>query len=129
MTNITGKRWAFPVNLGERDRVALTEGENNIRQAIYVILNTVPGERVMRPQFGCRIHELLFAPANDQTAAVAERFVTEAINRWEPRITLNEVHVTASPGDIGMLYIELKYTTKQSHDRRSLVYPFYLKPS
>lgn len=125
---ITGRGWAFPVNLGERERISLAGDEENIRQSIYIILNTAPGERVMRPRFGCQIHDLLFAPANEDTAATAERYVTEAINRWEPRITLRGVRVTPMPGDIGALSIEIDYETKDRHDVRSMVYPFYLQP-
>ena len=82
----------------------------------------------MRPGFGCRIHELLFAPANEQTAATAERYVREAVEKWEPRIQLQQVKVTPYPGTVGTLYIELTYKTLRRHDVRSLVYPFYLKP-
>lgn len=126
---VTGTGWSFPVNLGERERISLASDEENIRQSIYVILNTIPGERVMRPQFGCEIHELLFAPANEETAATAERYVTESLNRWEPRITVRGVYVTPMPGDIGALSIRIDYETNEQHDVRSLVYPFYLQPS
>jgi phage baseplate assembly protein W len=128
-TSITGRGWAFPPYLDDRNRIAMAEDDVDIRQAIFIILNTVPGERVMRPDFGCQIHELIFAPANEQTAATAERYVTEALNRWEPRIRLQHVSATPSPDGHGSLWIEIVYEIKQQHDVRSLVYPFYLIPS
>jgi phage baseplate assembly protein W len=108
--------------------MALVEGDDDVRQAIFIILNTIPGERVMRPEFGCQIHELIFAPANEETSAVAERYVTEALNRWEPRINLKRVTATPSQGDRGEILIEIVYALKQQRDVRSLVYPFYLLP-
>lgn len=127
--SVTGRGWTFPPYLDDRNRIALVEDENDIRQAIFIILNTVPGERVMRPDFGCQIHELIFAPANDETAATAERYVTEALIRWEPRIKLHRVTAAPGPDGRGDLMIDILYQIKQQHDIRSLVYPFYLTPA
>lgn len=82
----------------------------------------------MRPDFGCQIHALIFDPANEDTASVAERYVREAVNRWEPRITLHEVVVTPGGADNGDLLITVNYTIKGTHDPRSLVFPYYLIP-
>jgi hypothetical protein len=135
MSGIVGRGWAFPVNLDERDRITLVEKDEEIKQAIFIILNTAPGERVMRPEFGCSIHELLFWPANNHTAAIAERFVTEALKRWEPRIDLKQVRAYPynpegghHPTEPGMIVIEIDYQIKTQHDVRSLVYPFYVMP-
>ena len=127
--NIVGRGWAFPPRLDDRDRVALAQDDSDIRQAIFIILMTALGERVMRPTFGCRIHELIFDPANDETAATAERYVKEALALWEPRIRVERV--TAKPGgsQYGQLDIEIEYEIKSRHDKRSLVFPFYLIPS
>lgn len=121
-----GRRWEFPIQLNERNQIGLIDGDAAIRQAIRVIIYTVPGERVMHPTFGCEIHSLLFAPANEQTAATAERFVREALNRWEPRIILRDVNVTPQPGDLGALMIAIQYEIKNQPDPRSLVFPYYL---
>jgi phage baseplate assembly protein W len=129
MSDIIGRRWAFPPQLSDRNRLALSGDDMAIRQSIYVIINTVPGERVMRPEFGCEIHSLIFWPANDQTAAIAERYVREAIERWEPRITLEQVTVTPGATELGEMMIHLTYRVKGQHDPRSLVYPYYLLPS
>jgi phage baseplate assembly protein W len=124
-----GRRWEFPIKLDERNQIGLIDGDAAIRQAIRVIIYTVPGERVMHPTFGCEIHSLLFAPANEQTAATAERYVRDAITRWEPRITLRDVNVTPQPGDLGALLIAIRYEIKNQPDPRSLVFPYYLMAS
>lgn len=126
---LVGRGWAFPPQLDDRDRMALSQDDADIRQAIYIILMTAPGERVMHPDFGCRIHELIFAPANDETAATAERYVNEALGRWEPRVRLERVTATPSNAQNGQLDIEIEYEIKSRHDRRSLVVPFYLIPA
>jgi uncharacterized protein len=129
MSSITGRGWAFPPRISDRDQVTMVQDDAEIKQSIYIILNTFPGERVMRPEFGCEIHSLIFWPANEQTAAIAERYVTDALHRWEPRIRLQSVN--AKPGDynLGELLIDVVYQIKDQHDTRSLVYPFYLTPA
>lgn len=129
MNEIIGRRWAFPPHLGDRNHFVLVADDANIRQSIYVIIYTVPGERVMRPDFGCEIHSLVFWPVNLQTAAVAERYVREALERWEPRITLEGVDVSIGSYDRGELIISISYKLKDQHDTRSLVYPYYLLPA
>lgn len=128
MRNFHGRGWSFPPRLSDRNRVSTVQDEANIRRAIYIIINTVPGERVMRPEFGCEIHSLIFAPANSETAATAERYVRDALTRWEPRITLREVNVTPGATERGELFIEVVYQVKGQYDLRSLVYPYYLLP-
>jgi uncharacterized protein len=123
-----GKRFGFPVQLGDRNQIAMVGDDLAIRQSIYVIVNTVPGERVMRPTFGCEIHSLIFEPANEDTAKVAERYVKDAIIMWEPRITLHDVTVTPGGVDLGELVISVTYVVKGTHDPRSLVFPYYLIP-
>ena len=94
MANITGRGWGFPPRLSDRNRMSLVDDDVDIRQSMYIIINTVPGERVMRPDFGCEIHSLIFWPANEQTAAIAERYVRDALARWEPRAQVQQVKVT-----------------------------------
>ncbi len=126
--DIIGKGWAFPPGLDHRGQLALVGGEAEIEQAIRIILNTAPGQRVMRPEFGCRLQELVFAPNNSQTAGLAERYVREALGRWEPRIALERVNVTPDPENQARLLITVQYRIKATHSARSLVYPFYLLP-
>lgn len=128
MKNVIGKRVGFPFRLSDRNRISLVGDDTAIRQSIFLIIHTVPGERVMRPTFGCEIHELIFAPANDETIILAERYVREALTRWEPRIILDNVQVGVGNATYGELIINITYRLKGDHDRRNLVYPYYLNP-
>jgi phage baseplate assembly protein W len=103
-------------------------GEVEIEQAVRIILGTSPGQRVMRPEFGCRLQELVFAPNNSRTAGLAERYVREALGRWEPRIRVTAVSVSTDNQHEGQLSIGVEYLIKATHSSRSLVYPFYLIP-
>lgn len=125
---IIGRGWAFPPQIGAQGGIALTHKRNEIEQAIHIILSTSPGERVMRPSFGCRLYDIVFAPNNSHTAAQAQRYVQEALGMWEPRITVRNVNVSQDPQQANCLLIEIEYEIKASHDQRSLVYPFYLIP-
>lgn len=125
---IVGRGWAFPPRIGPQGGLALTNEWSEVDQAIRIILSTSPGQRVMRPMFGCRLHELVFAPNNSHTAAQARRYVEEALGMWEPRINVTRVDVRPDPQDTSRLLIEIEHEVKATHDRRSLVYPFYLIP-
>ena len=121
-----GQGLAFPLQVDPRGGIALATGTHDIEQAIRIILMTAPGERVMRPEFGCRIHELVFAPHDASTESLAAYYVQVALERWEPRIELREVDVITDPARDGVLLVEIKYEVKDTHDERSIVYPFYL---
>lgn len=126
--DIIGAGWAFPPKIGPQGGVSLASSYNEIEQAIKIVLLTPPGQRVMRPEFGCRIHELVFAPMNRETFAQAVRFVEDALDMWEPRITVKEVTAAPDPNEHGRLYIHIEYILRATSDRRSLVFPFYLIP-
>jgi phage baseplate assembly protein W len=121
-----GQGLAFPLQISQQGGIALARGSHDIEEAIRIILGTIPGERVMRPEFGCRIHELIFAPNNATTRGLMAHYVEQALLRWEPRIAVQEVNVSSDPGQDGTLLVEIRYLIKDSHDRRSIVYPFYL---
>lgn len=120
-----GKGLAFPLSLTPRGEMALVTGAEDIEQAIQIILETMPGERVMRPGFGCRIWELVFAPNDAETHALAAYYVRQALMFWEPRIEVNDVRVR-SLNDAGVLELAIAYTIKSTHDTRAIVFPFYL---
>jgi len=126
--DIIGSGWAFPPTTSAQGGIALTNETSELDQAILIILATPPGQRVMRTTFGCRLHELVFAPNDSNTAAQARRFVEDALGMWEPRIRVTEVRVGPDPGAANRLLIEIEYQVKATHDRRSLVHPFYLIP-
>ncbi len=121
-----GRGLAFPLQVDARGGLALTGGERDIEQAIRIILGTAPGERRMRPEFGCRIHELVFAPRDATTRALAVHYVETALARWEPRIETREVKVSTDQVQDGALLIEIRYEIKDTHDERSIIYPLYL---
>ncbi len=123
-----GKGLRFPVSVNLNGGVSSSAYEENVRQSIFVILGTAPGERIYRPTFGCRIHDLMFSPNNRLTSAWAEKFVEEAIYKWEPRI--RSVVCTAGPNadEPNRLDIRVEYVLADQHQARSLVFPFYLKP-
>jgi uncharacterized protein len=127
---IVGRGWAFPLGVNARGMITLTNEKSEIEQAILIILSTPIGTRVMRPTFGSRLHELVFAPNNSQTSAQATRYVEEALAMWEPRIEVKEVDALPDPQDKDgtSLLIQIRYEIKATHDARSLVHPFYLIP-
>jgi uncharacterized protein len=128
MSDVVGAGWAFPVGLDAHKRVALASGAHDIEQAIQIILLTPKGQRPRRPEFGCRIHDLLFAPNNGATASLAEAYVEEALAMWEPRITVHDVIAVPDQDQPARLLITITYEIKATHDSRSLVFPFYHIP-
>ena len=121
-----GQGWAFPLQIDPRGGFALARGPRDIEQAIRIILETMPGERVMRPEFGCRVKELLFAPRNASTRGALIETVESALARWEPRIEVQAVDVSDDPAHDGAWLVEIRYTIKDTHDTRSIVYPFFI---
>lgn len=128
MSDILGVGWAFPVQVDARGRIGLARQEQDIDQAIRMILLTPKGQRIMRPTFGCHIHELIFAPNNGSTAGLAAHYVEEALNMWEPRIDVLAVTADSDPHDSSRLLVVIHYEVKATHDQRSLVFPFYTIP-
>ncbi len=122
-----GVGWRFPVVLNERGRVADAEHEESIRQAIWIVLATAPGERAMRPDFGCGIHDLVFAVNSAATASRAASEVRRALIRWEPRIDLLDVRAAEDGAEPNRLAIEIDYRVRSTNNRFNLVYPFYLE--
>ena len=121
-----GKGWRFPVAVNLTGGVSTSAHEENVRESLFVILGTAPGERLKRPEFGCRIHDLMFSPNTDVTAALAEHYCEEALLKFGPRIGLVEVKAEPSKGEPNRLDIRIAYTVADENDVRNLVYPFYL---
>lgn len=123
-----GAGWAFPLGVDATGGVALVTADREIQESLRIILGTAPGERPMRPEFGCRIHEHVFGPANSTTAGQAAHDVREAIDRWEPRVELLDVSVEFDPQASGILYLAVSYSIRGDNSPRSLVFPFYTIP-
>ena len=121
-----GQGWAFPVRPDGSDDVTMAAYEEDIRQAIHIILGTVPGERVMRPDFGAGLQALVYEPINTTTMALARHRVEEALITWEPRIDHITVRVSAEPQH-GRLMIDIDYRVRATNTFYNLVYPFYLQ--
>jgi phage baseplate assembly protein W len=124
--DILGAGWHFPMGVDGRGGIAVTRHEKDIEESISIILGTSKGERRMRPDFGCRIHELVFGPSNATTWGQITQYVEEALGWWEPRIEVAGVDVRPDARDTSRLLIDITYRIKATSDERSLVYPFYL---
>lgn len=121
-----GKGWRFPVAVNLTGGISSSQFEENVRESIFVVLGTAPGERVMRPDFGCRIHDLMFAPNNDETAARAEYYCEEALYKYEPRIDAVKCHAQPNRDEPNRLDIRITYQIVGQQTKKNLVYPFYL---
>ena len=122
-----GRGWAFPVRVDPRTgRIATVAEEDDIRQAIWIILSTAKGERVMRPDFGCGIHDLVFDSVSTVTAGLLENHVREALIRYEARIEVVRLDVRTAEADRGRLLLELHYRVRRTNHEFNLVYPFFL---
>lgn len=124
-----GRGLAFPLRVDHTGGVALVSRERELEESIRLILSTAYGERPMRPDFGCGIHDYVFAPADATTAGRLAYEVRLALARWEPRIEVADVDVTALANDPATLYIDIRYSVAGSNDPRNLVFPFYVIPS
>lgn len=124
-----GAGWAFPLHTDPTGGIALVTDQQELEEAIRLILGTAPGERPMRPQFGCGIHDLVFAPADAGTGGRVAHEVRASLVQWEPRIELLGVDVTFDDMDRGVMYIDIRYQPTNTNDPRNLVFPFYVIPA
>jgi phage baseplate assembly protein W len=123
-----GAGWAFPVRTDATGGIALVRHTKEIEESIRLILATEPGERPMRPEFGCAVQDYVFAAADASTAGDIAYVVRVALERWEPRIDLQDVVVLFDDVDDGLLYIDIRYSVLGTNDPRNLVFPFYVIP-
>jgi phage baseplate assembly protein W len=127
--DFVGAGWAFPIRTDATGGIALVSHDREIEESIRLILGTAPGERPMRPEFGCAIHDFVYAPADAETAGRLAYEVRSALARWEPRIEVDDVVVTIDTDDRALLYIDIRYSLATSNDPRNLVFPFYVIPA
>lgn len=121
--NFLGRGWAFPVKPDGAGHVHLVSEEEDIRQAILLILRTNPGERVMRPDFGAGLNTVIFGVINQSTVALVRHRVEQSLILWEPRIDNIKIQITAAPRR-GLLEIEIGYRIRATNTFYNLVYPF-----
>jgi phage baseplate assembly protein W len=129
MRDTIGRGVAFPLRVDAGGAVALVDDDEDIHEAVELILGTAPGERPMRPQFGCAVHDYVFETVDAYTVGRLERAVRIALDRWEPRIEVLAVDVDVSQAGRGLLPIEITYRLRATNDVRNLVYPFYVIPA
>jgi phage baseplate assembly protein W len=122
-----GVGWAFPVQADDQGHISLARQDEAIRQSIRLIIETAKGERIMRPTFGCGIHDLVFAPNDPLTAARASFEVREALIDWEPRIEVLDVQTRLDTAEENTLLIDVQYRVRSTNNVFNLVYPFYLR--
>jgi phage baseplate assembly protein W len=125
--NILGKGWTFPVGPDAGGAVGMSAYEKSVEESIRIILGTTPGERLMRPDFGCRLGEILFAPNSHRTISLAEHYVREALVRWEPRVIVKEVKGEADAEEPARVNISIRYELRSVNTFFNMVYPFYLE--
>ena len=123
-----GRGIRFPMRVDHTGSIALTTGPDEIDRAARVIIATAPGERVMRPEFGCRIWDLVFEPVNANTLGLMAQAVREAVAQWEPRVDVEDVVVSPDGNDSSLVHITVTYRVRTTNSRRNLVYPFYVIP-
>jgi uncharacterized protein len=124
-----GSGWAFPLRTDSTGGIALVSHERELEEAMRLVLSTSYGERPMRPEFGCGIHDLVFAPADATTAGRIAWEVRTSLARWEPRVEVVDVDVSLDDVDPATMYIDIRYVVAGSNDPRNLVFPFYVIPA
>ncbi|GHF35878.1 MULTISPECIES: GPW/gp25 family protein [Streptomyces] len=124
-----GRGWAFPLGVSPSGGVAMAEGSADVEQAVRLILSTEPGERPMRPEFGCAIRDRVFGSFDASASGAIAHEVRRALERWEPRIVVDDVAVAQAAGQQEVLEIQIAYHLAGTNSRRNLVHPFYVIPA
>ena len=129
MADLIGSGVSFPLQADQRGVLALAHGVNDIEQAIALILGTAPGERPMRPEFGCAVHEVVFDTIDAAIIGKVQAAVHQALERWEPRIEVVNLDVEQSDAQSGTLLVDITYRVRTTSGLHNLVYPFYVIPA
>lgn len=121
-----GVGWEFPVQVTPDGKIAQARHEQRIEESIYLILSTKKGERVLLPEFGCGIHDLVFAPNNSITTSLVVQNVRKALVAYEPRIDVLDINVESNVEQPNLLLIRIDYRIRSNNAMGNLVYPFYV---
>jgi phage baseplate assembly protein W len=127
-SSFIGRGLSWPLGVDHTGSIALTNGVPDLDRSIEIVLMTAPGERLMRPKFGCRIWDLLFEPVTGNLLGLIAEAVRDALAQWEPRIVVEEVQPVPDPDNHALVRIHVGYRVRATNDRRNLVYPFYVIP-
>ena len=128
-SSILGSGLSFPLGVDRVGSMSLSHGEEDIEQAIAVILSTAPGERPMRPEFGCRVHDFIFDNIDAATIGQMDLAIRDALDRWEPRIVVVDIDYDLTDQAEGRLEVLITYRVRATNNQRNLVYPFYVIPA
>jgi phage baseplate assembly protein W len=128
MADILGSGLSFPLGVDPQGAISLARGEEDIEQAIGIILATAPGERPMRPEFGCAVHDLVFDAIDAAMIGRIEAAIRKALDRWEPRIEVTGIDFDLDYVSDGKLVITIGYSVRSTNGQHNLVYPFYVIP-
>jgi uncharacterized protein len=123
-----GRGFSWPMTVDHTGAIKLTDSVEDLDRSIRIVLMTAPGERVMRPQFGCRIWDLLFEPVTPNLLGLIAEAVRGALAQWEPRIEVEEVSPLVDDDENALVRVQILYKVRATNDRRNLVYPFYVIP-
>jgi phage baseplate assembly protein W len=123
-----GRGFGWPLGVDHTGSIGLSSGIPDLDDSIGLVLMTAPGERLMRPQFGCRIWELLFEPISANLLGQISEAVRDALAQWEPRVTVEDVKPEPDVDNPSLVRINITYRVRATNDRRNLVYPFYVIP-
>jgi phage baseplate assembly protein W len=129
MSDMLGAGLGFPLGTDHRGALALARGEDDVEQAIGIVLGTAPGERPMRPEFGCAVHDIVFDTIDAAAVGRMETAIREALDRWEPRIEVLSMDFGLEHAAHGRLEITISYRVRATNTQRNLVYPFYVIPA
>jgi len=124
---LPGGGWSFPVDTDHKGDISLSKGQLSIEDSIKIILGTAKGERVMRPEFGCDIHEHVFDSINETMITLVTTAVEEALIKWEPRIDIGAVTAQRDPDTPSRLVIDIRYIVRSTNSEANMVYPFYIR--
>jgi Bacteriophage baseplate protein W len=126
ISDFFGQGWSYPVRADQNGSLQLVGGDLKIRQSLWIILSTAPGERLMLPNFGCGIHDLVFMPNTAALRGMLEQRVKDALIRWEPRIDVLDVRVDSPPDARNYLTIRIDYRVRANNAIFNLVFPFFV---
>ncbi|WP_372728645.1 GPW/gp25 family protein [Nocardioides sp.] len=123
-----GRGFGWPLGVDHTGSMRLSEGVADLDRSLEIVLMTAPGERLMRPQFGCRIWELMFEPVTANLLGQIAEAVRDALAQWEPRIEVIDVRPVPDATNASLIHVEIDYRVRATNDRRNLVHPFYVIP-
>ena len=127
-SDLVGRGFTWPLGVDHTGSIAMTAPGGDLEDSIRMVLLTAPGERLMRPQFGCRIWDLMFEPVNANLLGLISQAVRDALAQWEPRIEVESVTPVQDAESSGLVQISIAYRIRSTNDKRNLVYPFYVIP-